>query len=268
MCELLAITSRQPTTVSISLDRFASHGSDTGVNKDGWGIVYYDEDDIRRFRDTGPADASEWVEFVEKQALSSTLFLAHIRHANVGRISLPNTHPFSRELGGSMHTFAHNGFLGNITDNSSFELARFRPLGDTDSEWAFCSLLDRLRSLWMDGDPVPGIADRFEIIAKFAREARAIGIANFTYCDGDAIFAHADWRRQDGSDVREPGLWLNRQECPGGSEKVRGAGVKISSPEQQIVMAASVPLTESGWEPMSAGSLVALKDGEIVVASE
>ena len=86
MCELLAITSRRPTSVSMSLDRFASHGSETSVNRDGWGIVYYAEDDIRCFRDTGPAAGSEWVEFVEKQALRSTLFLAHIRHANTGTL--------------------------------------------------------------------------------------------------------------------------------------------------------------------------------------
>ena len=115
----------------MSLDQFASHGSDASANRDGWGIVYYAEDDIRRFRDTGPAAASEWVKFVEKQELCSTLFLAHIRNANVGKVSLPNTHPFSRELGGSMHTFAHNGFLENISNNSAFALRRFMPLGDT-----------------------------------------------------------------------------------------------------------------------------------------
>ncbi len=87
MCELLAITSKKPTTVSMSLDQFASHGSDASANRDGWGIVYYSEDDIRRFRDTGPAAASEWVKFVEKQELCSTLFLAHIRNANVGKVS-------------------------------------------------------------------------------------------------------------------------------------------------------------------------------------
>ncbi len=41
-----------------------------------------------------------------------------------------------------------------------------------------------------------------------------------------------------------------------------GGGIQISSPKQQIVMAASVALTEDGWEPMQAGSLVALKDGD------
>jgi glutamine amidotransferase len=268
MCELLAITSKQPTTVAISLGQFARHGSDTSDNKDGWGIVYYAEDDIRRFRDIGPAAASEWVSFAEKQALRSTLFLAHIRHANVGKISLANTHPFSRELGGSMHTFAHNGFLMDITESSAFKPGRFRPLGDTDSEWAFCTLLDRLCPMWMTEEHIPDIADRYRVISAFARDAREFGTANFIYCDGDAIFVHSDQRRQSDSEIRAPGIWLSQQRCSDATENVLGGGVKIDSPNQQVVIAASVPLTGVGWEPMRSGSLVALKDGEIWMSAQ
>ncbi len=67
---------------------------------------------------------------------------------------------------------------------------------------------------------------------------------------------------------REPGLCLRQQSCPRGAEKTSGGGVDIGSPKQQIVMAASVPLTDDDWEPMQAGSLVALKDGEISMVSE
>lgn len=268
MCELLAITSRKPTTVSMSLDQFASHGSDASANRDGWGIVYYSEDDIRRFRDTGPAAASEWVRFVEKQELCSTLFLAHIRNANVGKVSLPNTHPFSRELGGSMHAFAHNGFLENVNNNNAFALRRFMPLGDTDSEWAFCALLERLCSIWMAISRIPDLAARYRVIAAFGQQIRQLGPANFVYCDGDTMFVYADRRRQVDGDYREPGLYLGQQTCLGGAEKISGGGVDIGSPKQQIVMAASVPLTDDDWEPMHAGTLVALKDGEISMISE
>jgi len=252
----------------MSLDEFADHGSDAGKNTDGWGIVYYAEDDIRRFRDVGAAATSEWVKFVERQALCSTLFMAHIRHANVGKISLPNTHPFSRELGGNMHTFAHNGYLQNLETHSAMALERFRRVGETDSEWAFCALLDRLCELWMADTRIPELADRFSVIATFASEIRQLGIANFIYSDGDAMFVHAHQRRQSDGEVRAPGLWLYEQTCPGGSEKVRGGGVKITSPEQTIIMAASVPLTEDRWEPMESGSLVALKNGEVLLRSD
>jgi predicted glutamine amidotransferase len=225
MCELLAITSRRSTAVNVSLDQFANHGSEASRNRDGWGIVYYAEDDIRRFRDIGPAADSAWVDFVEQQALCSTLFLAHIRHANVGTVSLRNTHPFSRELGGSMHTFAHNGFLEGIASNAAFELKRFRTLGDTDSEWAFCALLDRLAELWMAETQVPNLADRYGVITGFSADLRKLGLANFVYCDGDTMFVHSDRRRRADDDIHGPGLWLSERICPGGGETVSGGGV-------------------------------------------
>jgi len=267
MCELFAMSSKKPATVSMTLQKFASHGSDDGMNKDGWGIVYYAEGDLRRFRDTGPAADSEWVKFVEKQALCSTQVLAHIRGANVGSVCLRNTHPFSRELGGKMHTFAHNGYLQDIAKNESLVLQRFRTVGDTDSEWAFCALLDRLCNLWMRDSGVPPMTERIDIIKKFAGEIRGLGLSNFLYSDGDTIFVHADRRRQSDGQFRAPGLWLREQTCPGGDELIAGGGVKINSPKQTIAMAASVPLTECGWEPMEEGALVALKEGRIIATA-
>lgn len=263
MCELLAISSRHPAAVTVSLDQFADHGSADGDNKDGWGIVYYEDGDIRRYRDVGPAAASTWVDFFEEQEVHSTLFMAHIRHANVGTISLPNTHPFARELGGRMHTFAHNGFLENFAESGLFRVRRFRRLGDTDSEWAFCGLLESLSGLWLTAREVPPIADRMAVIETFAAKIRALGVANFIYGDSDALFIHADRRIQKDGEIREPGLWLHRQRARDNIESVSGGGVEIDSPPQRIVMAASVPLTEDGWEPLPRGTVLALKDGEI-----
>ncbi|MDX2411337.1 MAG: class II glutamine amidotransferase, partial [Woeseiaceae bacterium] len=137
-----------------------------------------------------------------------------------------------------------------------------------DSEWAFCALLERLCSIWMAESRIPDLTDRYRQVAAFARQIRELGPANFIYCDGDTMFVHADRRRQADGEFREPGLCLCQQTCPGGAEKISGGGVDIGSPKQQIVMAASVPLTDNDWVPMHAGSLVALKDGEICMVSE
>lgn len=40
--------------------------------------------------------------------------------------------------------FAHNGKLAGIHADPRFATTRFRPVGDTDSEAAFCYLLERL----------------------------------------------------------------------------------------------------------------------------
>ena len=59
--------------------------------------------------------------------------------------------------------------------------ARFRPVGESDSEAVFCQLLTRLAVLWdRQGNGVPMLAERLEAIAEFAATLRAIGIANFS----------------------------------------------------------------------------------------
>jgi len=268
MCELLAISSAMATEVSLSLEAFAGHGAASSNNKDGWGILYYDGADIRRFRDVGPAADSQWVKFVESQALRSTQVIAHIRHANVGSVRLANTHPFTRELGGQMQAFAHNGYLPGIHTHPDHRLGRFSPIGDTDSEWAFCVLLSRLSEIWLPGRPVPSISDRLEIVSEYARQIRRLGPANFLYSDGDAIFAHADRRLHDDGVLRDPGLCLRRQICRGLHQPIAGSGIEVASPEQEIVLVASVPLTERSWEPLSTGTVVTLRNGEVVGQAE
>jgi glutamine amidotransferase len=74
---------------------------------------------------------------------ASSLVVAHIRKANppeIGR-AWANTHPFERELGGNAWVFAHNGKLAGIHGSPTFATTRFLPVGDTDSESAFCFLL-------------------------------------------------------------------------------------------------------------------------------
>ena len=111
---------------------------------------------------------------------------------------------------------------------------------------------------------MPDISKRVDIVTEFAGQIRQLGLANFLYCDGDAIFVHADRHRQPDGQFRAPGLWLRQQMCEGDGEHVCGGGIRISSPMQQVAMAASVPLTDSGWEPLDAGTILVIKDGEVI----
>ena len=55
MCELFAISSRLPATVSLSLKTLAEHGGGSAPHADGWGIAYYRDDDVRLIKDTDVA---------------------------------------------------------------------------------------------------------------------------------------------------------------------------------------------------------------------
>ena len=61
MCELLALSSNQPATVSFSLMQFAPHGGFSGPHKDGWGIGYYQDRDVLLIKEAEAAADSDCV---------------------------------------------------------------------------------------------------------------------------------------------------------------------------------------------------------------
>jgi len=208
MCELFCMASPAPVTFHVSLEPFARHGGLEGPHKDGWGVAWYVDGDVRLLKEPYPAAQSACVRLMRENPVESDLVVSHIRRATIGAVSLKNCQPFVRELGGRMHVFAHNGHLDLAGLRERLPLEGFAPVGDTDSEYAFCGLLERLRRLWRAGS-VPRLEDRLDVVGTFAAMARALGPANFVYADGDAVFLHGDRRNQgDGLGIRPPGLHL------------------------------------------------------------
>lgn len=252
MCELLAVSSRRPVRITKSLCVFARRGGLDGPHADGWGIVFHEDGDARLIKEPVCAWSSPWVRLLQRQGPSSRTFLAHIRQATQGGRSLANTQPFVRELGGRAHFFAHNG---NLASRWVPPPGRFRPVGDTDSERAFCALLNDLEVLWAASPGVPPLAPRWRAVQRFAQTIRAEGPSNFIYCDGATLFAHGDRRRRDGeTEPREPGLFALRHH-PVGEYRQRGA-----------VLIASEPLTGEPWLPLESGRVFALERGRFLQA--
>ncbi len=67
--------------------------------------------------------------------------ISHIRKATQGRVALENCHPFVRELWGRYWVFAHNGDLKALAPRLH---GSFRPVGTTDSERAFCWIMQEM----------------------------------------------------------------------------------------------------------------------------
>jgi glutamine amidotransferase len=211
MCELFGMSARFPTTVRLSFDELARHGGGTGPHRDGWGVGFMHDGDALVVREPNAAHDSRWVRFIQEQQPLTSIAVAHIRRATRGPRALRNTQPFTRELGGRVHLVAHNGMLADIESHARFRTRRFRPVGDTDSEQAFCALLERVAPLWEEGHP--SLEARVREVGAFAAELRALGLANFLYTDGDVIFAHGDRRTQDSGDYRAPGLHVLCRSC-------------------------------------------------------
>lgn len=266
MCELLAVSMSEPAQLTFSLHTLASRGGAEGRTRDGWGVAFYQAGDVALFREPGAAADSALVRFLEEHGPATRLAISHIRHATRGAVSLANTQPFVRELGGRSHVFAHNGNLPGIEESVALSPeSAHRPVGQTDSEHAFCVLLERLRPLWAVGS-APSLQARLEVLASFAAELRQLGPANFLYADGDAAFAHGHRRIHPGTGrIEPPGLWMLQSHHPPIALPPEGTGgVAIEGPERTVTCIASVPLSAQGWRPLAEGELVAVRHGELL----
>ena len=266
MCELLGMSSSRVTTVNLSLMKLAEHGGFSGPYSDGWGVGYYEGADVRLIKEAEAAADSDWVRFVRNHHLHSHIVMAHLRRATIGERAYRNTQPFMRELAGRMHLFAHNGWLPAIQNTPEFTPSRFHPVGETDSEQAFCALLDRMAELWQRPDEIPLIEQRMACVAQFAERLKILGPANFLYSDGDALFAHGDRRKQAQTNrIQAPGLRYLSRSCHEGEPGLLVDGVSITAANQQMITLASVPLSDQPWQALAEGELIAVCRGQIVL---
>jgi predicted glutamine amidotransferase len=263
MCELFAVSSLNRVAVDYSLHEFSRHGGLSHLNKSGWGMSFQQDLDTLLIKEAMPAFDSAWVKFIHDQHLSSTCILAHVRYATKGEPVFENTHPFKREAFGRAHVFAHNGSLGGYEEALPLHSTTFLPMGQTDSEHAFCYLLNELFDLWKTSPP--SLNEKLEVLSNVALKMRATGSANFLYSDGEFLFAHADKRRYDSEGTfgpnQSPALhWIARRDF-----KASGLDLKSQdSPNQKTLLLASVPLSDDNWEGLPRGTIIAAQSGQIV----
>ena len=264
MCELFAMSARLPSTVKLSLEEFSRHGGLTGTHKDGWGIAWYEDGDIRLLKEKLAAADSTCVRHLQEHPFRSALVLSHIRKATQGQIATRNCQPFVRELGGVWHSFAHNGNLVGLAEHERLRPGQFHPIGETDSERAFCALLERMQALWLAPDR-PSVDARRDVVTRFAADLRELGPANFLYSDGEVLFVHAHRRHQSDGTIRAPGLWRLARHCAAGGEmNATGLNISAHGAEQEVVLVASVPLTDEHWVPLGEGEVLAARDGRLI----
>ncbi len=268
MCELLAMSCALPTQLNFSLHALASHSGPASGTRDGWGVAFYQGRDVAHFREPVAASDSALVPLLESKGPATTLAISHIRRATLGAISLANTQPFARELGGCMHVFAHNGHLPGIEHAPGMHSEHHRPVGDTDSEWAFCALLERMQGLWSHANTRPSLDERLRVVQAFAAELRLLGPANFLYADAEVLFAHGHRRIQGASGrIEPPGLFYLTQHCHSPDQCLHGEGVSVAPGFQTLTVVASVPLSDAHWTPLAEGEVIAITGGEVLAWS-
>lgn len=181
MCQLLGMNANTPTDVMFSFTGLATRAEE---HKDGFGIAFFEGRGLRHFVDHHSARVSPLAKLVQDYPIKSDNVIAHIRKATQGQVALENTHPFQRELWGRYWVFAHNG---NLKDFHPRLHAAFRPVGDTDSERAFCWLMQELAKAHC---AVPSIEELTHTLRELCPQLNAFGTFNMLLSNGQALWAH------------------------------------------------------------------------------
>jgi glutamine amidotransferase len=250
MCELLGMSANVPTDICFSFAGLIQRGGQTGPHGDGWGIAFYDGKACRTFHDPEPSTRSEIARFIRGYPIKSRVVISHIRRANRGRVALENTHPFTRELWGRSWTFAHNGQLRGI---KKWLLDHYQPIGTTDSEHAFCWMLDRLRSRWSTPPTAKALAREVEALC---RTIDQLGVFNLLLSDSQALFCFCSTR-----------LAVLTRRAPFGHARLIDEDLEVdfareTTPTDIVTVVATRPLTHNEtWCELGKGTLLVLRDG-------
>ena len=255
MCQLLGMNCNVPTDICFSFTGFQARGGATDVHADGWGIAFFEGRGTRLFLDPQPSCTSPIAALVRQYPIRSKNVVAHIRKATQGVVALENTHPFMREAWGRYWIFAHNG---NLNDFAPPLDGSFLPVGNTDSEHAFCWLLQTLRQRF--GETLPASKVLFEAVREVVLDLGANGEFNFLLSNGDCLIAHASTK-----------LAYIVRKAPFAQAHLKDEDVTVdfsdvTSPEDRVAVIATVPLTDNEeWVTMPPGTLWLFEEGEVAL---
>lgn len=255
MCQLLALNSNVPVAATFAFTGFSARGGATGEHVDGFGLAFHQGPACRLFIDDGRASDAALAEFLRRHPIRAQTVIGHIRKATQGPVQLANCHPFVREWQGRHWSFCHNGDLKGFAPRLN---GSYLPVGDTDSERAFCFLLQELRHR-IRSRTSPSWSRLVPVIAELAAAVSRHGAFNFLLGDGRALYAygttqlHALERRYPFPTAQlvdhELSLDLNL----------------ANGPNDRMVLVATAPLTRNEpWTQFAPGELRVFADGEEV----
>lgn len=261
MCELLALNANTPTDMGFSFRGLSRRGGASGEHADGWGLASFttdghpDRPSLTLLREEAPAAFSALADQLADRSPRALVSIAHIRKATRGVVALENCHPFSRSWGGQTWVFAHNGDLQGAIPLGD----RYRPFGSTDSEAAFCWILEELdRALVNPADS----SALFEQLHHCAAQLAERGTFNALISNGQWLFVTATSRLH----------WLTRR-APFRKATLADPPLQVdfsalTTSNDVVTILSTEPLTtDEHWQPFQAGESLLLQAGEVIQRS-
>ena len=255
----MALSANVPTDICFSFSGLMQRGGNTGPHKDGWGITFYEGKGCRCFKDAMPSVQSPIAKLVTDYPIKSETVVCHIRQANSGDVSLVNTHPFNRPMWGKNWTYAHNGQLSGF--QKALPVKYHVPVGETDSEHAFCWLLDRLFIKFDGNEPNDQVI--FDYVIEQCREIKKLGVFNLLLTDGDNLFVFCSNNLH----------WLTRK-APFGKASLIDAEMVVNFDQETtdndvVTVIATQPLTnDETWKKMQSGDGLLFRKGQLICESK
>jgi glutamine amidotransferase len=258
MCELLALNANTPTDMGFSFRGLSRRGGASGEHADGWGLASFTADGhgdrprLSLLREEAPAAFSALAHQQAERSPKALVSIAHIRKATRGVVALENCHPFSRSWGGQTWVFAHNGDLAGEIPLGD----HYRPFGSTDSEAAFCWILEELDRAGLD----PGDADAlFQLLHRCAGALAERGTFNALISNGQWLFATATSRLH----------WLTRR-APFCKATLADPPLQVdfsalTTANDVVTILSTEPLTtDEHWQPFQPGESLLFCAGDVV----
>ncbi len=257
MCELLALNANTPTDMGFSFRGLSRRGGASGEHADGWGLASFTPDGhgLTLLREEAPAAFSALADQLAERSPKALVSIAHIRKATRGVVAQENCHPFTRSWGGQTWVFAHNGDLQGAIPLGD----QYRPFGSTDSEAAFCWLLEELDQAGVDPADARAL---FEQLHRCAAALAERGTFNALISNGQWLFATATSRLH----------WLTRR-APFCTATLADPPIQVdfsalTTSDDVVTILSTEPLTtDEHWQPFQAGESLLFSAGEVIQRS-
>ncbi|MFN9645103.1 MAG: class II glutamine amidotransferase [Cyanobacteriota bacterium] len=253
MCELLALSANTPTDLCFSFHGLRRRGGATADHGDGWGLASFDTEGrgVHLYREDAAAAFSPIAAEVATLPLKAHCSIAHIRKATRGVVALRNCHPFHRRWHGQDWVFAHNG---DLTGDWSLDGAH-HPLGDTDSEAAFCWILQELDRGQVRPDDEARLQDH---LVRLSTALASRGTFNGLLSNGHWLFACATTR-----------LHVLTRRAPFRQARLADDDLSVdfaqlAGPNDVVTIVSTEPLTTNeAWEALQPGQALWIVGGEV-----
>jgi len=233
-----------------------------GSHSHGWGFGWYPEDNSSAMVTKDPAARGEKVlvdTITDWSNFRSATFFCKVRGASKG-YSYNETQPFCRSFAGRDWLFMHNGDLEKSAVEALHGQHRrlLEPLGNTDSELAFCNLLSLMQA--SEGRRIADIDAT--LLHSWFQRFDSMGSADMYLTDGDSVVCFHG--------TQSPKQMYHTRIQPPNNQAVyasQAAQLSLHDPRdtyRTAFVVSSSPFSSGQWQQMQPGQMLIIRRGAMV----